>query len=92
MKRQYSDEYHQQYWAGYDFDGKANEDAVADAREYVMQCCESNPYMFVDDGEADEDIMEGSETDELYIQFRAQEIAVERLCKNKLGTNKSQQV
>jgi len=85
MKRQYSDEYHQQYWAGYDFDGKANEDAVADAREYVMQCCESNPYMFVDDGEADEDIMEGSETDELYIQFRAQEIAVERLCKNKLG-------
>jgi len=83
MQAQYSDEYHQQYWAGYDFN-KPAADIVADAREYVLKCCEANPYLYEGDDD-EEDIMENSETDELYIQFRAQEIAVERLCKNKLG-------
>jgi len=84
MRNQYSDDYHQNYWAGYDF-SKDVADVVADARDYVLQCCEANPYIYESGSDGEEDIMEGSETDELYIQFRAQEIAVERLCKNKLG-------
>lgn len=59
---------------------RAAADNIAAARDYALACCDVNPY----DGEPlDESKI--NQNDDLYIQFVAQELALNKLCKRKLG-------
>jgi hypothetical protein len=65
----------------HDVDGwRAIADDITAARDYALACCDVNPY----DGEPlDESKI--NQNDDLYIQFVAQELALNKLCKRKLG-------